>query len=203
MILRGPFFGMVAVLLLGGCASDREARWVPPPPPQSAEPQFEETVPGGSMASRPTQHRRTTPYQHWASGKAAGERSAAPLSPAGRGSNPAPAAKGDTAVAVGKPLTPAEIRTAESVDKVPNPAKTLASVKIRSVWGDAAGQVHSVDVSGGKLAAVEATFSGAGDTKTKRVRIEARRLKYVKSRNLLLTTLSKPDIEKMAKPEQP
>lgn len=98
-----------------------------------------------------------------------------------------------TQTADSKPLTPAEIRTAVPLQKVSNPQQTLSDAQIKSVWGDVVGKVRSVDVSGGTLKAVDANVAGA----KKVVRIDPTRLKYVKSRKVILTTMSKPDLEKL------
>ena len=186
-----PILGTAALLFMAGCAAEYDERWVPPGPPPMAGPLAEDEGAGPSGASA-NLHRKSVAYQPLPAGKP------------GSSSKTATAAKAtESNTTSNKPLTPAEIRTAVPVAKVPNPEKTLATAKIKSVWGDVVGQVRSVDVTGGKLAAVDATVRSTGDTKSKPVRIDAGRLKYVKSRNLLVTTLSKPDIDKLAKPEQP
>ena len=196
-----PLFGTAALLFLAGCAAEVDERWVPPTPQQSADAHFEGRVPGSTVASQPAPRRKGTAYQRWANGNAAYEKPASNTTKTAGAGNAAKAS--ESIPASNKPLTPAEIRTAVPLEKVPNPAKTLATAKIKSVWGDVFGQVRSVDVAGGKLAAVDATMASAGEAKSRRVRIDAGRLKYVKSRNLLVTTLSKPDLDKLAKPEQP
>jgi hypothetical protein len=92
-----------------------------------------------------------------------------------------------------KPLTPAEIRTAVSLDKLENPKQALSNASIRSLWGDPIGHVSSVDTSGNAVKSVEADVGG------KTVRLDPAHLKYVKSRNLLVTAMSKADVEKLPK----
>jgi hypothetical protein len=83
------------------------------------------------------------------------------------------------------------------VQKVSNPKQTLSSAKIKSLWGEVLGHVRSVDVSGGTVKSVDADV-GKGV-----VRIDASRLKYVKSRNVLVTTMSKPDVAKLPRVDNP
>jgi hypothetical protein len=93
-----------------------------------------------------------------------------------------------------KPVTPAEIRSAVPLGKVDDPKQTLTSAPIKSVWGDAIGKVRGVDVSGGNLKTVDAALDGKGV-----VKMDPAHLKYVKSRGLLITTLSKEDAAKLPK----
>jgi hypothetical protein len=90
-----------------------------------------------------------------------------------------------------KPLTPAEIRSAVPLDKVTDPKQYLSNIAIKSLWGDAIGHVRSVDSSGGSIKSLQADVEG------KSVRFDPVRLKYVKSRNLLITAMSKSDVEKL------
>jgi hypothetical protein len=93
-----------------------------------------------------------------------------------------------------KPVTPAEIRTAVSLGKVADPKQTLASTPIKSLWGDTIGKVRGMDVSGGNLKTVNADLGGKDV-----VKMDPARLKYVKSRGLLITTMSRQDAEKLPK----
>src|SRR6185437_131061 len=132
-----PLFGTTALLLMAGCAAEYDERWVPPPQ-QSAEAQFDEDEPGSQVAPPANVRRKGTAYQRWSTGKAAyqkpGPVSSSPSSKtAGAAAtlNKAP----ESSTASNKPLTPAEIRTAVPMEKVPNPARTLATARIKSVWG--------------------------------------------------------------------
>ncbi|HEY1961610.1 MAG TPA: hypothetical protein VGG69_04255, partial [Rhizomicrobium sp.] len=93
-----------------------------------------------------------------------------------------------------KPVTPAEMRAAIPVGKVNDPKQTLASAPIKSVWGDTLGKVRGVDVSGSSLKTVNAALGGNNV-----VKMDPSRLKYVKSRGLVITTLSKEDAAKLPK----
>jgi hypothetical protein len=93
-----------------------------------------------------------------------------------------------------RPLTPAEIRSATPLAKVADPKQTLASTPIKSVWGDTLGMVRDIDMSGKSVKSVDAVLRDKGA-----VKIDASRLKFVKTRNLLITTLSKQDAAKLPK----
>jgi hypothetical protein len=96
-----------------------------------------------------------------------------------------------------KPLTPAEIRAAIPLGKLADPKQTLASAPIKSVWGDTLGKVRDVDMNGSNIKTVDAVVGGKGA-----VKIDASHLKYVKSRNLLVTTFSKEDAAKLPKADR-
>ena len=93
-----------------------------------------------------------------------------------------------------KPVTPAEIRSAVPLAKVGDPKQTLASAPIKSVWGDTLGKVRGVDVSGSSVKTVDAQVDGNNV-----VKMDPARLKYVKSRGLVITTMSKEDAAKLPK----
>lgn len=105
----------------------------------------------------------------------------------------APASK----TAVAGPVTPAEIRTAVPVQNLDNPKLALSGVQVKSVWGGVLGRVASLDVSSGKLKTLDISVSAAPGGKPKVVRVESSRLKYMPNRKMVLTTLSKPDLEKL------
>jgi hypothetical protein len=88
----------------------------------------------------------------------------------------------------------AEIRAAIPLRKVADPKQTLASAPIKSVWGDTLGKVRDVDMNGSNIKTVDAVVGGKGA-----VKIDASHLKYVRSRNLLVTTFSKEDAAKLPK----
>ena len=94
-----------------------------------------------------------------------------------------------------KPLTPAEIRAAVPLEKVSDAKQALASAEIRSLWGDNIGKVHGVDLDNGAVKTVDADLSG----QKRVVKLDASRLKYVKSRNVVLTSMSKADVDKLPK----
>jgi hypothetical protein len=174
------FGGMLLGAVLSGCAGYvADERYVPPPPPPPppSEPANLEQ-PLTSVVPKANPHR-----PHEIATKETAKKS---------GSEPERTASKEAK----GPLTPAEIRAAVPVQKVNNPKQTLSDAEIKSLWGENIGQVQSVDVSGGTVKAVDANVSGS---KGKVVRIDPARLKYVKSRNLLITTMSKPDVEKLPK----
>jgi hypothetical protein len=107
---------------------------------------------------------------------------------------PEPAAEKPAHVDATKPVTPAEIRSAVPLTKVGDPKQTLASAPIKSVWGDTLGKVRGVDVSGSSVKTVDAQLGGNNV-----VRMDPARLKYVKSRGLVITTMSKEDAAKLPK----
>jgi len=172
-----------ALLLTSGCVGYVPDAYPPPPPPRPIALQPTDLGDNYRVMPKPNPHRvasRTTgetahELKKHASGADTGEKTAD-----------------------NKPLTPAEIRAAVPLQKVNNPQQTLSDAQIKSVWGDVVGKVRSVDVSGGTLKAVDANVAGA----KKVVRIDPARLKYVKSRNVIVTTMSKPDVEKLPSASQ-
>ena len=106
----------------------------------------------------------------------------------------APADEKPAHVDATKPVTPAEIRSAVPLAKVGDPKQTLASAPIKSVWGDTLGKVRGVDVSGSSVKTVDAQLGGNNV-----VKMDPARLKYVKSRGLVITTMSKEDAAKLPK----
>jgi hypothetical protein len=104
-----------------------------------------------------------------------------------------------TAVDNNKPLTPAEIRAAIPLRQVNDPKAVLSKAKVRSLWGDLTGQVESVQMDGTALRAVEADVGSTFGEKQRIVKLDPARLKFVKSRNVVVTTMSKPDVEKLPK----
>ncbi len=205
------------LLITAGCLGYGEDRYPPPPPypPEAAE-QPDMNRQSYNVAPRPNPHKEASAQTESNARSQASKAAEAVSSPAHsknaetastetKKGEPAEAKKSEssetkqnekTADAT-KPLTPAEIRTAVPVQKVSNPKQTLSSAKIKSLWGDVLGHVHSVDVSDGTVRAVDADV-GKGV-----VRIDAKRLKYVKSRNVLLTTMSKPDVAKLPRVDNP
>jgi len=168
----------------------------PPPPPEDL---------GGAgyrVVPRPKPHQTTATAGEGRSGRAT--TSEAELS--GSKTKKAVGATGSQVAgktAEARPLTPAEIRTAVPAQTVGNPKQTLSSAQIKSLWGDTLGRVHAVDMAGGKLKAVDANVVSTPGGKSKIVRIDPARLKYVRSRNLLVTTMSKPDLAKLPSADNP
>ena len=98
-----------------------------------------------------------------------------------------------------KPLTPAEIRAAIPLRQVSDPKVALSKAKVRSLWGDLTGRVENVQMDGTAVHAVEADVGSTFGEKQRIVRLDPARLKFVKSRNVVVTTMSKPDVEKLPK----
>ncbi|MFL5238185.1 MAG: hypothetical protein ACJ8EL_11385 [Rhizomicrobium sp.] len=200
--------GTVAVLFLAaGCVGggyQREA-WVPgpmieePPLPDQMEPYD----PGYRVMPKPKPHRALAAGQHEGPSSNSEIASNKPKKAGAAAASSQVAATPTQKPTVEKPLTPAEIRAAVPAQKVGNPKQTLSTAQIKSLWGDDLGRVHSVDVSDGKLKSVDANVVAVPGAKPKVVRIDPARLKYVRSRNLLLTTMSKPDLERLPKADTP
>jgi len=182
-----PLFGaLMLVTAISGCAGYVEdERYVPPPPPPPPSEQANLEQPEAPAVPKANAHRPHEMATKEASNKEASKKNAT-----------GPEGERTASREPQKPLTPAEIRAAVPVQKVSNPQQTLSDAPIRSLWGENIGQVQSVNVSGGTVKAVDASVGGA---KGKVVRIDPARLKYVKSRNVLITTMSKPDVEKLPK----
>jgi hypothetical protein len=104
----------------------------------------------------------------------------------------------DKAVGPDKPVTNAEMRKAVSLTEVSNPAATLATAEIKNRKGQALGEVKSVDVAtDGKVKAVKADVGGFLGVGEREVSLDARDLVYLKDRNLIVTDMTKPQIENL------
>ena len=176
--------GAFAALLLTGCMAYVPNAYPPPPPPPRPI-ALEPANVGDNYRVLPK------PNPHRVASRSTGETAS---------ENKKHASEANTGEKApdSKPLTPAELRAAVPLQKVSNPRQTLSDAQIKSVWGDVVGKVRSIDVSGGTLKAVDANVAGA----KKVVRIDPARLKYVKSRNVIVTTMSKPDVEKLPSANQ-
>lgn len=104
-----------------------------------------------------------------------------------------------TAADSNKPLTPAEIRAAIPLRQVNDPKAVLSKAKVRSLWGDLTGHVESVQMDGTALSGIEADVGSTFGEKQRIVKLDPARLKFVKSRGVVVTTMSKPDVEKLPK----
>ena len=107
--------------------------------------------------------------------------------------------KGDklTKVDDSKPLTPAEIRTAVPIKQLKDPKAVLAKAKVRSLWGDVSGHVQNVAANGTGIQTIEADLGSAFGEKQHVVKLNPDRLKFIRSRNVLMTTLTKPELAKL------
>jgi len=106
----------------------------------------------------------------------------------------------DEAVGPNKPITADEMATAVSLSTIDNPAQALATAQIKNAAGEAVGTVSSVDVTPtGKAKSVHADVGGFLGMGEHVVALNADKLVYLKSRNLLVTRLSKDQIKSLPK----
>jgi hypothetical protein len=95
------------------------------------------------------------------------------------------------------------MKSAVLLDAIHNPAQALATAQIKNRLGQAIGTVSSVDVGpDGVARAVHADVGGFLGIGEHRVAIKASSLSYLKSRDLLVTTMTKKQIEALT-PELP
>ena len=106
----------------------------------------------------------------------------------------------DEAVGPNNPISAEELSTAVSLSNIDNPAQALSTAQIKNAAGEAVGTVSSVDVSAnGKAKAVHADVGGFLGMGERVVSLKADKLVYLKSRNLLVTHLSKDQIKSLPK----
>jgi len=104
----------------------------------------------------------------------------------------------DKTVGTDRPISSDEMAHAVSLSAIRNPAQALATAEIKNRQGEAVGTVSSVDVGPDGIArAVSVDVGGFLGMGTHRVAIRARSLSYLKSRDLLVTSLSRKDIEEL------
>ena len=102
----------------------------------------------------------------------------------------------DKAIGPDRPVTEAELKSSVTLDGIKNPARALATAQIKNKQGQAIGTVSAVDVSpDGKAEAIHVDVGGFLGLGEHRVAIKARNFVYLKSRDLLVTTMSKDQIE--------
>src|SRR6185503_14322875 len=117
---------------------------------------------------------------------------------AGYSSTPSNTAQHSTSTAakttapLGDNLTQNDVKTAIALSKVSNPVSTLANAKVDDQKGNTIGPVKSVIT--GKSGAPTAIHV---DVDGRTVSMTARNFTYVKDRNILLTRMSKAQIEKL------
>ena len=120
--------------------------------------------------------------------------------------NPAPSASTRAAAKMGneidksvgpdRPIPNDEMAHAVSLSAIRNPAQALATAEIKNRQGEAVGSVSSVDVGpDGAARAVSVDVGGFLGMGTHRVAIRAASLSYLKSRDLLVTSLTRKEIE--------
>ena len=102
----------------------------------------------------------------------------------------------DKAVGPDRPVTERELKSGVSLDAIDNPARALATAQIKNRQGQAIGTVSSVDVApDGKAEAIHVDVGGFLGMGTHRVAIRAGNFVYLKSRDLLVTTMTKDQIK--------
>jgi PRC-barrel domain len=102
----------------------------------------------------------------------------------------------DKAVGPDRPVTEKELKSGVSLDAIGSPARALATAQIKNRQGQAIGTVSSVDVApDGKAEAIHVDVGGFLGMGTHRVAIRAGNFVYLKSRDLLVTTMSKDQIK--------
>ena len=102
----------------------------------------------------------------------------------------------DEAIGPNRPVTEKELKSGISLDAVENPAQALATAQIKNRQGQAIGTVSAVDVApDGKAEAIHVDVGGFLGIGEHRVAIRARNFVYLKSRDLLVTTMTKGQIK--------
>jgi len=104
----------------------------------------------------------------------------------------------DEAVGPDAPVTKAELSKAVPLPRIKDPAKTLATAEIKNRKGEALGEVKSVDVNtDGTARDVKADVGGFLGVGEREVSLDAHNLVYVKNRNLIVTDMTRPQIENL------
>jgi hypothetical protein len=104
----------------------------------------------------------------------------------------------DKAAGVKTPVTNAELRKAVAASDVQDPAKTLATAELKTSKGDPVGEVKAVQVNpDGTAKAIQADVGGFLGMGEREVDIDASNLRYIKERNILVTDMTKPQIENL------
>jgi hypothetical protein len=102
----------------------------------------------------------------------------------------------DKSVGATHAISGEEMAHAVSLSAIRNPAQALATAEIKNRQGQAVGSVSSVDVGpDGVARAVSVDVGGFLGMGTHRVAIRAASLSYLKSRDLLVTSLGRKEIE--------
>jgi len=105
----------------------------------------------------------------------------------------------DEAVGVKTAVTNAEMRKAVAASEVEDPAKTLATAEVKTRAGDPVGEVKAVEVNpDGTAKAIKADVGGFLGMGERQVNMDAGSLKYIKDRNILVTDMTKPQIQNLA-----
>ena len=105
----------------------------------------------------------------------------------------------DKSLGPDRPVTEAELKSSVSLDTIKNPARALATAQIKNRQGQAIGTVSAVDVApDGKAEAIHVDVGGFLGLGVHRVAIKARNFVYLKSRDLLVTTMTKDQIGELS-----
>ncbi len=101
----------------------------------------------------------------------------------------------DQSVGTTHPVTAHELRSGVSLSGIKNPAQALATAQIKNREGEAIGTVSAVDVApDGTAEAVHVDVGGFLGIGSHRVAIRASNFTYLKSRDLLVTSMSKDEM---------
>lgn len=105
----------------------------------------------------------------------------------------------DEAVGAKTAVTNAEMRKAVAASEVQDPAKTLATAEVKTRSGEPVGEVKAVEVNpDGTAKAIKADVGGFLGMGERQVNMDAGSLKYIKDRNILVTDMTKPQIQNLA-----
>jgi hypothetical protein len=95
-----------------------------------------------------------------------------------------------------KPVTHAELQNAVKLKNVENPQQTLAASEIKNRAGEPIGQVHKIEIgSDGSVQAIDADVGGFLGVGERVVSINPSHFVYLKDRNLLVTRMTKSEIQ--------
>jgi hypothetical protein len=104
----------------------------------------------------------------------------------------------DRAAGVKDPVTRDQLANAVSLKNVENPKLTLAASEIKNRAGEPIGQVHKVELgSDGSVQAIDADVGGFLGVGERVVSIDPSHFVYVKERNLLVTRMTKSEIQNL------
>ena len=105
----------------------------------------------------------------------------------------------DKAFGADRPVTEAELKSSVTLNAIKNPAQALATAQIKNRQGQAIGTVSAVDVApDGRAEAIHVDVGGFLGLGVHRVAIKAGSFVYLKSRDLLVTTMTKNQIEELS-----
>ena len=105
----------------------------------------------------------------------------------------------DKAFGADRPVTAEEFKSSVTLNAIKNPAQALATAQIKNRQGQAIGTVSAVDVApDGRAEAIHVDVGGFLGLGVHRVAIKAGSFVYLKSRDLLVTTMTKNQIEELS-----